>query len=85
NKGESGLGGLSAGLVTFASTAATAFQDSSRGLNDLFLDLGMKLRTITPEQIRGALAQFRQVFTNISNVAGPLFNLFRQLGQISAQ
>lgn len=85
NKGESGLGGLSAGLVTFASTAATAFQDSSRGLNDLFLDLGDKLRTITPEQIRGALAQFRQVFENISNVAGPLFNLFRQLGQISAQ
>ncbi|MBW0270784.1 hypothetical protein ATM97_07125 [Nocardia sp. MH4] len=85
NKGESGLGGLSSGLVTFASTAATAFQDSSRGLNDLFLDLGEKLRTITPEQIRGALDQFRQVFTNISNVAGPLFNLFRQLGQISAQ
>ncbi|MBF6135879.1 hypothetical protein IU501_23080 [Nocardia otitidiscaviarum] len=84
NKGESGLGGLSSGLVTFASTAATAFQDSSRGLNDLFLDIGEKLRSITPEQIRGALAQFRQVFENISNVAGPLFNLFRQLGQISA-
>ncbi|WP_378735533.1 hypothetical protein [Nocardia brasiliensis] len=84
NKGESGLGGLSTGLVTFASTAATTFQDSSRGLNDLFLDIGEKLRSITPEQIRGALAQFRQVFENIANVAGPLFNLFRQLGQISA-
>lgn len=84
NKGESGLGGLSAGLVTFASTAATTFQDSSRGLNDMFLDLGEKLRSITPEQIRGALAQFSQVFQNISNVAGPLIQLFMQMGRISA-
>ncbi|MFD3431161.1 phage tail protein [Nocardia fluminea] len=85
NQGESGLGGLSSGLVTFASTAAATFQDSSRGLNDMFLNLGEKLRSITPEQIRGALSQFRQVFQNISNVAGPLIQLFMQMGRISAQ
>ncbi|WP_410877355.1 hypothetical protein [Nocardia sp. A7] len=85
NKAESGLGGLSSGLVTFASTAATTFQDSSAGLNEMFLGFGEKLRSITPEQIRGALSQFKQVFENIGNVAGPLLNLFVQMGRISAQ
>lgn len=85
NAGENGLGHVSSGLVQFAATAATTFQDSSAGANEFFLGLGDKLRSITPEQIRGALSQFSQVFENISNVAGPLLQLFLQMGRISAQ
>ncbi|MFD3748325.1 hypothetical protein [Nocardia sp. NPDC058633] len=85
NAGENGLGHVSSGLVQFAATAATTFQDSSAGANDFFLGLGDKLRSITPEQIRGSLSQFKQVFENISNVAGPLLQLFLQMGRISAQ
>lgn len=85
NAGENGLGHVSSGLVQFAATAATTFQDSSAGANEFFLGLGDKLRSITPEQIRGALSQFSQVFENISNVAGPLVQLLMQMGRISAQ
>ncbi|WP_280442226.1 hypothetical protein [Nocardia brasiliensis] len=84
NAGENGLGSLASGLVQFASTAATTFQDSSARVNEFALNLGNKLTSITPDQIRNSFAQLRQVFENIGNVAGPLFSLFRQMGQISA-
>ncbi|WP_054812109.1 phage tail protein [Nocardia arizonensis] len=85
NKDNVGLGGLASGFVQFAAAAATTFQDSSKSANDFFLNLGNKLASITPEQIRGALSQFTQIFENVSNVAMPLFSLFRQMGQASAQ
>ncbi|MEU0871655.1 phage tail protein [Nocardia brasiliensis] len=84
NAGENGLGNLSKGFAMFTATAATTFQDSSASANEFFLNLGDKLAGITPEQIRGAMSQFSQVFENIGNVAAPLFSLFRQMGQISA-
>ncbi|WP_406234922.1 hypothetical protein [Nocardia sp. NBC_01009] len=84
NKDVVGIGELGSGLLQFAATAATAFQDSSTSANDFFINLGHKLAGITPEQIRGALGQFRQVFENVGNVAMPLISLFRQMGQISA-
>ncbi len=84
NKDNVGFGALASGLIQFSATAASTFQDSSRSANDFFINLGNKLAGITPEQIRGALGQFRQVFTNIGNVAMPLVSLFRQMGQVSA-
>ncbi|MBF6411198.1 phage tail protein [Nocardia farcinica] len=84
NTDRVGLGSLASGLVQFAATAATTFQDSSRNANAFFEGLAQKLASITPDQIRAALGQFQQVFTNIGNVAGPIFGLFRQMGQISA-
>ncbi len=84
NTDEMGLSAVASGLIQFSATAAETFADSSRSANEFFFNIGNKLANITPEQIRGALAQFKQVFTNIGNVAMPLVSLVRQMGAISA-
>lgn len=83
-KGESGLGGLASGLVSFAGTAAKTFSGVGVGINDALLSAGEWLRNISPEQMRSAFDQVRQVFDNIAAVVGPVLSGLRQLGGISA-
>ncbi|MGC5027467.1 transglycosylase family protein [Tsukamurella sp. DT100] len=83
-KGESGLGGLSSGLVSFAGTAAKTFAGVGGGINEALLDAGEWLRNISPDQMRAAFDQLRQVFDNIAAVVGPVLSGLRQLGGISA-
>ncbi|MGA5542698.1 hypothetical protein ACPCIR_12670 [Mycobacterium sp. NPDC051198] len=83
-KGESGLGGLATGLVSFAGTAGKTFAGVGVGINDALLSAGEWLRNITPEQMTAAFDQLQQVLDNIRNVVGPIFSALRELGGITA-
>lgn len=83
-KGESGLGGLSSGLIAFAGTAGKAIAGVGGGINATLKGWGDTLAKITPEMITAGFQQLRQVITNIGNVVGPIISALRQLGGISA-
>ncbi|QDQ93701.1 hypothetical protein FND50_25060 [Rhodococcus sp. WB9] len=83
-QGESGIGSVFSGLISVLGTAAQTFSNSGAGINAWLLDLGEKLRNISAEDLRSTFDGIRQVFQNISTVAGPLFSLMRGFGAEAA-
>lgn len=84
SQGENGIGSVFSGLIQVLGTAAQTFADSGAGINAWLLDLGEKLRNISADDLRGTFDSVRQIFQNISVIAGPLFDLFRGFGAEAA-
>ncbi|MDI9901302.1 hypothetical protein QM716_15695 [Rhodococcus sp. IEGM 1409] len=84
SQGENGIGSVFSGLIQVLGTAAQTFADSGAGINAWLLDLGEKLRNISADDLRGTFDSVRQIFQNISVIAGPLFDLFRGFGSEAA-
>lgn len=84
NKDNSGLAELTKGLIVYASTAADTFGKFGSGLNDMMFNFGKSLQDTDVDQITGAFDNLQQILSNIGNVVGPIFSLFRQMGQVSA-
>ncbi|MGW5920840.1 hypothetical protein ACWFPY_17795 [Nocardia fluminea] len=84
NKDNSGLAEMTKGLIVYASTAADTFGTFGAGLNDTLFNFGKSLQDTDVSQIIDAFDNLKQVLSNIGNVVGPIFSLFRQMGQVSA-
>ncbi|MDA2891263.1 hypothetical protein PDG61_10115 [Mycolicibacterium sp. BiH015] len=82
--GESGMAGLTTGLVSFAGTAAKTFAGVGVGISDSLQSVGDWLRNITPAQMTLTFEALQQVFENIRNVVGPIIGALRELAGISA-
>jgi hypothetical protein len=83
-KGESGLGGLATGLVSFAGTAAKTFAGVGVGINDALKVVGDWFRNISPAQMILAFQVVKTMITNVANVLGPVIKGLRDLGAIAA-
>lgn len=82
--GESGLSGLTGGLVQFAATAADTFAGAGKGINEALLSAGEWLRNISPAQMTAAFAALKTMVTNVWNVLRPVLDGIRQIGAVSA-
>lgn len=82
--GESGLAGLTSGLIQFAATAADTFAGSGAKINELLLRAGEWLRSIGPAQMKAAFAAAETVIKNIWNIIQPIISGIRQLGEVAA-
>ncbi|ASR85222.1 endolysin [Mycobacterium phage SirPhilip] len=82
--GESGVAGLTGGLVEFAATAADTFAGTGKGINDALLKAGEWLRGVGPAQMKLVFATITAQIKNIMAVLGPVINGIRQIGGVTA-
>lgn len=82
--GNSGLEGLTSGLVAFAATAADTFAGTGKGINQALLDAGNWLRNINPAQMTAAFVSLKQQVMNVWNVLKPIVVGIRDIGAVSA-
>lgn len=82
--GESGLAGITGGLVEFATTAAETFSHTGKGINEALLSAGEWLRNIKPEQMLAAFAALRAMVSNVWSVLKPILVGIREIGSVSA-
>lgn len=83
-KGESGLGGLATGLVSFAGTAAKTFADVGVGINAQLARLGDWFRNISPAQMIATFEVVKRMISNVAAVLGPIVQGVRDLAGIAA-
>ncbi|ARQ95458.1 endolysin [Mycobacterium phage Shandong1] len=82
--GESGLSGLTTGLLQFAGTAATTFAGTGAGINDALLKAGEWLRNIDGNKMQLVFATLKQQIQNVMSVLGPVVSGIRQIGSVTA-
>ncbi|AYR01085.1 tape measure protein [Mycobacterium phage LeMond] len=82
--GESGLTGLTGGLIQFASTAADTFAGTGKGINETLLKAGEWLRNIDGQQMLNVFATLKASVVNAWNVIKPVLDGIRQIGQVTA-
>ncbi|ASR85319.1 tape measure protein [Mycobacterium phage Phrank] len=82
--GESGIAGLTGGLIQFAATAANTFAGTGAGINEALLKAGEWLRNIDGTQMQLVFATLKQQIDNIASVLGPVISGIRQIGSVTA-
>lgn len=80
-----GVEAVTGGLVRFINTSTQAFGNFGGSVQDVMTRFGNWLGAVTPDQIKSTFAGLSQQISNIGIVLSPIVNLFRQLGQISAE
>lgn len=82
--GESGITGVTTGLLKFSATAADAFSSSGDKINELLLKFGQFLRGISADQMRAVFDKIAQAAKNVWVVLQPVLSVFRSLSAESA-
>ncbi|QFG08409.1 endolysin [Mycobacterium phage Yunkel11] len=82
--GESGIAGLTGGLVEFANTAANTFADTGAGINETLLKAGEWLRNIDGAQMKLVFETLKVQIQNVMSVLGPVVDGIRQIGSVTA-
>ncbi|QAX95559.1 endolysin [Mycobacterium phage Nibb] len=82
--GESGLSGLTTGLLQFAATAADTFAGTGKGINETLLKAGEWLRNIDAQQMKNVFETLRASVVNAWNVIKPVLEGIRAIGQVTA-
>ncbi|QFP94808.1 tape measure protein [Mycobacterium phage Marshawn] len=82
--GESGLTGLSTGLMQFAATAADTFAGTGKGINDTLLKAGEWLRNIDASQMKLVFETLRASVQNVWNIIKPVIEGVRAIGSVTA-
>ena len=82
--GESGISGLTTGLLSFSATAADTFAGVGGDINNLLLRFGEWLRGISADQMTAVFDKIKTAVKSFMDVAGPAFNMLRFLGADAA-
>jgi len=82
--GESGLSGITTGFAEFAATAADTFARVGKPINDWLLQMGERLRNISPLQMEVAFAALRNVIKSVGDVVMPVIRMLKDVGMIAA-
>lgn len=82
--GESGLSGITTGFAAFAATAADTFARVGKPINDWLLQMGERLRNITPLQMELTFAALRNVIKSVGDVVMPVIRMLKDVGMIAA-